>query len=63
MRRYKRIMGDEKWEYVAVYEFESQETFEVFLESDHLKTLRSEYDAHFETTSERERFAYTQIWP
>ena len=63
VRRYKRIMGDEMWEYVAVYEFESQETFEVFLESDHLKTLRSEYDTHFGDTSERQGFGYVQVWP
>jgi antibiotic biosynthesis monooxygenase (ABM) superfamily enzyme len=62
-RRYKRILGDEKYEYMAIYEFESEETFQRFQESDHLKELISEYNAHFETTSERERFAYTQIWP
>jgi len=62
-RRYKRILGDEKYQYMAVYEFESEETFQRFQESDHLQELIREYDAHFETSSERERFAYTQIWP
>ena len=62
-RRYKRILGDEKYQYMAVYEFESEETFQRFQESDHLQALIREYDAHFETSSERERFAYTQIWP
>ncbi len=62
-RRYKRIMGDEKWQYVAVYEFASQEIFEAFMDSDHLKTLRGEYDAHFGTTSAREGFGYLQVWP
>lgn len=62
-RRYKRIMGEERWQYIAVYEFASQEVFEAFMASDHLKTLRSEYDAHFGETSEREGFGYVQVWP
>ena len=62
-RRYKRIMGDDKWQYLAVYEFASREAFETFLESDHLKTLRSEYDAHFGDVSEREGLGYEQVWP
>ena len=62
-RRYKRVMGEEKWQYMAVYEFASQGVFETFLESDHLKTLRSEYDAHFGTTSVREGAGYVQVWP
>jgi len=62
-RRYKRILGDEKWQYVAVYEFASQEVFETFMASDHLDTLRSEYNANFGTTSERDGFGYVQVWP
>lgn len=62
-RRYKRILGEEKWQYVAVYEFASQAVFEAFMASDHLGTLRSEYNAHFGTTSEREGFGYVQVWP
>ena len=48
---------------MAVYEFESEETYQRFRESDDLKELVRQYDAHFETTSQREQFAYTQIWP
>lgn len=62
-RRYKQIMGDEKWQYVAVYEFASQEVFEAFMESDHLDTLRGEYNAHFGDTSERIGLGYVQVWP
>ena len=62
-RRYKRILGDEKYQDMAVYDVESAKPFQRFQESDHLKELVSEYNAHFETTSQRERFAYTQIWP
>ena len=62
-RRYKRILGNEKWQYMAIYEFASEEVFAEFMESEHLKELGREYDTHFEAFSERERFAYVQVWP
>ena len=62
-RRYKKILGEDKFQYMAVYEFASEAVFKRFQESDHLKTLIKEYNAHFEKTSERERSAYVQIWP
>ena len=62
-RRYRKILGEDKFQYMAVYEFASEDTFRRFQESDHLKTLIKDYNAHFETTSERERSAYVQIWP
>jgi antibiotic biosynthesis monooxygenase (ABM) superfamily enzyme len=62
-RRYKKILGEDKFQYMAVYEFANQATFERFMTSDHLKTLVKEYDAHFSATSERERSAYVQVWP
>ena len=62
-RRYKKLMGPDKYEYMAIYEFASEAAFEAFQKSDHLKTLKSEYDADFGTASERDAFAYTQVWP
>jgi heme-degrading monooxygenase HmoA len=62
-RRYKAIMGEDRYQYMAVYEFESEATFQRFLESDHLEALKREYDAHFEGVSERARSAYVQVWP
>jgi len=62
-RRYRKILGDDKFQYMAVYEFANEETFKRFQQSDHLKTLIKEYDAHFAGASERERSAYVQIWP
>jgi antibiotic biosynthesis monooxygenase (ABM) superfamily enzyme len=62
-RRYKKILGDDKFQYMAIYEFASQAVFERFSKSDHLKTLVKEYDAHFSGASERERSAYLQVWP
>jgi len=62
-RRYRKILGDDKFQYMAVYEFASEEVFRRFLESDHLKALVKDYNASFSDSSERERSAYTQIWP
>jgi quinol monooxygenase YgiN len=38
-RCYKKILGEDKFQYMAVHEFASQATFERFMQSDHLKTL------------------------
>ena len=62
-RRYKAILGEDKYQYMAVYEFESEETFQRFLASDHLATLKKKYDAAFGTVSERARSAYVQVFP
>ena len=62
-RRYRQILGDDKLEYMAVYEFASEDVFRRFMASDHLKTLIEEYDAHFGGVSERARSAYVQVWP
>jgi antibiotic biosynthesis monooxygenase (ABM) superfamily enzyme len=62
-RRYKKIVGEDKFQFMAVYEFASEAVFKRFMESDHLKTLVKEYNANFGETSERERSAYVQIWP
>jgi hypothetical protein len=62
-RRYRKILGEDKFQYMAVYEFASEEVFRRFQESDHFKELVGEYNANFGTTSERERSAYVQIWP
>jgi antibiotic biosynthesis monooxygenase (ABM) superfamily enzyme len=62
-RRYRQILGEDKHQYMAVYEFASEETFRRFMASEHLKTLIEEYDAHFGEESERARSAYVQVWP
>ena len=62
-RRYRKILGDDKFQYMAVYEFASEDVFRRFRDSDHLKELVKDYDANFGTTSEHERSAYVQIWP
>ena len=62
-RRYKAIMPEDRFQYVAVYEFESEETLQEFLKSDHFMWLRKEFDSHFGDVSERQRAAYVQVWP
>ena len=62
-RRYKMILGEDKFEYMALYEFANEEVFRRFLESEHLKTLVRDYDAHFGGSSERQRAGYVQIFP
>jgi len=47
---------------MAVYEVQDEATYRRFVNSDHMKHLRAEYDAHF-PTSERTRFGYVQVWP
>jgi len=48
---------------MAVYELVNEANFRALMESDHMKTLRAEYDAHFGAVSERARFAYEQVFP
>jgi len=62
-RRYRKILGDDKWQYMAVYEFESEATFERFQRSQEFKDLIAEYDRRFGDVSVRQRDAYVQVWP
>ena len=61
-RRYKAILGEDTYQYIAVYEIQDEATFQRFMASDHMTRLRAEYDAHF-PESERARSAYVQVWP
>ncbi len=62
-RRYRAIMGEDKYQYMAVYELQDEATFRRFLESEHFRKLKADYDARFGSVSERARFAYLQVWP
>ncbi len=61
-RRYRAILGEDRYQYLAVYEVRDEPTFWKLMESDHMKMLRAEYDAHF-GESERARAAYVQVFP
>ena len=62
-RRYRAILAEDRYQYMTVYEFESEETLRRFLESGHLDWLKQEYDRNFGSVSERQRAAYVQVWP
>lgn len=62
-RRYKQILGDDTFEYMALYEFASEETFAAFHTSEHLAELIREYDARFGDCSDRRRSAFVQVFP
>jgi antibiotic biosynthesis monooxygenase (ABM) superfamily enzyme len=62
-RRYRAILAEDRFQYMTVYEFESEETLQRFLASDQLNWLKKEYDAKFGGVSDRQRAAYVQVWP
>jgi hypothetical protein len=62
-RRYRKVTGEDKYSYMAVYEFASEEVLQKFLQSDALKELRAEYDRHFGDVSERTGQGWVQVFP
>ena len=62
-RRYRKIVSEDKYDYMAVYEFASEEVLRKFLHSDALKELRAEYDKRFGDVSERTGQAWVQVFP
>jgi antibiotic biosynthesis monooxygenase (ABM) superfamily enzyme len=62
-RRYRALLGEDRYQYLAVYEFQDEATLQRFLESEHFAQLRRDYDASFGEVSERARAAYVQVWP
>jgi hypothetical protein len=62
-RRYRALLGEDRYRYMAVYELRDEKTLRAFLRSAHLVRLRRDYDRAFGRVSERARFAYTQVFP
>jgi PH (Pleckstrin Homology) domain-containing protein/uncharacterized protein DUF4286 len=62
-RRYRATQPEDRFQYVTVYEFESEAALDRFLASQHLAFLRREYDTHFGGVSDRQRACYVQVWP
>ena len=62
-RRYRKLVGEDRYDYMAVYEFASEEVLQQFLKSDALKDLRAEYDRHFGAVSERIGQSWVQVFP
>ena len=70
MRRYAPLAldvgahpGAEPWQYMVVYEFESEEALRAFAASDTLLAMTRDYEARFSGLGTRARFAYKQIFP
>lgn len=62
-RRYRKLVGEDRYQYMATYEFASEEVLRQFLKSDALKELRAEYDKHFGEVSERIGEGWVQVFP
>jgi hypothetical protein len=62
-RRYRLVSGEDEYEYMALYEFASEQVLQQFLQSDALKQLRAEYDQNFGSVSERVGSGWTQVFP
>jgi antibiotic biosynthesis monooxygenase (ABM) superfamily enzyme len=69
MRRYAALplqtahAGDERWQYMVCYDFESEDALQAFVRSDTLRAMTRDYDARFGGRGERVRLAYRQIFP
>ena len=70
MRRYAAMAvdvgahpGSEPWQYMVVYEFNSEETLRDFAASDTLKAMTRDYEARFGGAGDRVRLTYRQIFP
>jgi hypothetical protein len=62
-RRYRKLVGEDRYQYMALYEFASEEVLQRFLASEALKDLRAEYDKHFGAVSERVGQGWVQVFP
>ena len=62
-RRYRAILGEDKYQYMAVYEFKDEAAFERFQRSEEFAELLKDYDRHWEGVSERHRAGYVQVFP
>ena len=62
-RRYKAMLGEDKFRYMAAYEVQGREDVPGVDEVRPMKALRRDYDRWFGKVSERARFAYSQVRP
>jgi antibiotic biosynthesis monooxygenase (ABM) superfamily enzyme len=69
MRRYAALplesahAGSEPWQYMVVYDFDSEASLQAFVHSDTLRAMTKDYDARFGARGDRARLAYRQIYP
>lgn len=70
MRRYAPMAvdvgahpGSEPWQYMVVYDFDSEASLQAFVRSDTLRAMTKDYNARFGGRGDRARLAYRQIYP
>ena len=69
MKRYAALpletshAGAEPWQYMVVYEFDSEESLRNFAASDTLKAMTVDYEARFGGAGHRARLTYRQVFP
>ena len=69
MRRYAALSlesahaGSEPWQYMVVYDFDSEASLQAFVRSDTLRAMTKDYNARFGGRGDRARLAYRQIYP
>jgi antibiotic biosynthesis monooxygenase (ABM) superfamily enzyme len=70
MRRYVPVPvdvgahpGAEPWQYMVVYEFDSEESLRDFAASETLRAMTVDYEARFGGAGNRARLTYRQVFP
>jgi antibiotic biosynthesis monooxygenase (ABM) superfamily enzyme len=70
MRRYVPVPvdvgvhpGAEPWQYMVVYEFDSEESLRNFAASETLRAMTVDYEARFGGAGNRARLTYRQVFP
>jgi hypothetical protein len=62
-RRYRALLGEDRYQLLSFIEFKDEVTLRLFLDSDYRKTIADKIDAKFGAAIERHRSAYEQTWP
>ena len=62
-KRYQAIVSGDEYNYLAVYELDSEESLQALMASDFLKQMIAEYNEAFGAHSRRVRTAWRQIYP
>lgn len=62
-RRYRRVLGDDEHQYIAIYEYPDQETLEAWRVSEDRETIWAEHQELFGPFAAPTVAGYEQIWP
>lgn len=62
-RRYRALLGEDRYQLLSFIEFKDETTLRRFLDSDYRKEIADKLDSKFAGAIERHRSAYEQTWP